>query len=47
VRVNNPFGFSEGTFTYATADPHPGSDILLESDFFLLLEDGTSSLLLE
>lgn len=27
--------------------PHPGNDILLESGDFLLLEDGSSTILLE
>jgi hypothetical protein len=29
------------------ASPHPLSDILMEDGFFILLEDGTSSILLE
>ena len=30
-----------------SAVPHPGSDLLLEDSSFILLEDGTSTILLE
>ncbi len=45
VVVNSNNGPSNAlTFVYADADPHPGSDLLLEDGSFLLLEDATSSL---
>jgi len=33
--------------TSGSSNPHPGSDLLLESGDFILLEDGVSTILLE
>jgi hypothetical protein len=51
ISVESAFGSDSATFTITEVagpgDPHPGADILLETSDFLLLEDGTSSLLQE
>lgn len=33
--------------TSASGEPHPGNDLLLEDGFYILLEDGVSTILLE
>lgn len=45
----NPFTANFDYYQRAgsVTDPHPGSDLEMESGFFLLLEDGTSTLKLE
>ena len=34
-------------FGVPPVDPHPGNDLLMEDGSYLLLEDGTSTILLE
>lgn len=45
--VNRKEDFARRSSATSGSNPHPGSDLLLESGDFILLEDGVSTILLE
>lgn len=48
IGIGIPFpSIGDPAFFGAPVDPHPGNDLLMEDGSYLLLEDNTSTILLE